>query len=110
MEAAVVIDDNSMDITWMRRSACADHPADLFFAERGHPSQTTQAKAICATSPVRVACLDYAVVTNQRFGIWGGLTEKQRRPFRREYLIHSDSPALKLAGSQDLNQQGANNG
>ena len=92
------MDDNEMDTTWMGRAVCADHPADVFFPDQGENDVAQQAKAICATCPVRVACLDYAVVTNQRFGIWGGLTEKQRRPFRRQHLKSPNSDLKPLIG------------
>ena len=101
------IDDNEVDTTWMGRAACADHPADLFFPDQGENDTAQEAKAICATCPVRVSCLDYAVVTGQRFGIWGGLTEKQRRPFRNQHLRQPNSDLKPLFGemlrSQDPN-------
>jgi WhiB family redox-sensing transcriptional regulator len=47
------------------------------------------AKRICIGCPVRQECLDYALVSNQRFGIWGGLTEEERRPVRRRWLMQT---------------------
>jgi WhiB family redox-sensing transcriptional regulator len=70
---------------WQERAACRFCPAELFF-----PTGTTGnavddiagAKEICATCDVRGECLDYALRTNQEFGIWGGFDEEQRRRFR----------------------------
>jgi WhiB family redox-sensing transcriptional regulator len=47
--------------------------------------QITEAKAICAGCTVRAQCLDYALDTNQEPGIWGGLTEDERRTLRRHH-------------------------
>ena len=67
---------------WVRQAACAKVPnADkIFFPGQGE--SITEAKAICAGCPVREECLDYALRTTQRFGIWGGVTERQRRTMR----------------------------
>lgn len=62
---------------WMADAACVDADPDLFFADHGRPA--TEAKQICGGCPVRVECLDFALAGRERFGIWGGLTEKQRR-------------------------------
>jgi WhiB family redox-sensing transcriptional regulator len=47
------------------------------------PEETERALAICATCPVQRECLDYALEARERFGIWGGKTEKQRRQILR---------------------------
>jgi len=69
-------------VPWMARAACADADPDLFFGEAGHPGD--EAKAICHGCPVRQSCLDYAIEHSERFGIWGGLTFKQRLRFKRD--------------------------
>jgi WhiB family redox-sensing transcriptional regulator len=43
-----------------------------------------QAKAICAQCPVREACLEYALATRERDGVWGGATERERRRMIRQ--------------------------
>lgn len=66
---------------WVERAACRGLNATLFHPERGESAD--QAKAVCATCPVRTECLDYAMATDQQFGLWGGLSERgrgQRRP------------------------------
>ena len=71
---------------WRARAACRGHDTDLFFppGETGEATeQIEEAKAICATCPVRKACLEYALATRQEYGIWGGMTEAERRSLRR---------------------------
>ena len=62
---------------WTVDAACADADPALFFGEHGRPA--TEAKAMCAGCLVRSACLDFALQSHERFGIWGGLTDKERR-------------------------------
>ncbi len=63
---------------WQSEAACAGMESDIFFPERGH-GLARQAKAICAACPSRVPCREFALETMQKFGVWGGLTEGQRR-------------------------------
>ena len=65
---------------WVNQAACAGLDPDLFHPTRGEP--TDAAKTICEACPVRAECLDYALRTNQQFGIWGGLTEQARGRLR----------------------------
>jgi WhiB family redox-sensing transcriptional regulator len=62
---------------WVVDAACADADPSLFFVDHGKPA--SEAKAICAGCPVCDACLDFALQTKERFGIWGGLSERQRQ-------------------------------
>ena len=62
---------------WVVFSACRDKDGDVFFPESKAAEQT--ALSICATCPVQAECLDYALEADIRFGVWGGMTEKQRR-------------------------------
>lgn len=75
------------DYTWRRRALCRDTDPELFF-----PIGTTgtalvqieRARQICGECSARVECLEFALSTNQDSGIWGGLTEEERRAIRRE--------------------------
>lgn len=70
---------------WRRHAACAGEAPELFFpvSESGPAlKQISAAKAVCARCPVRDACLRYALATGQGPGIWGGLTEGERRDLR----------------------------
>ena len=67
---------------WRSAAACRDTDPDLFFpvSESGKSlEQVEGAKAICAGCPVRRPCLAFALGTGQAHGIWGGLTEQERR-------------------------------
>ncbi len=71
---------------WRRLAACRDEDTDLFFpnGETGEAlTQAEAAKAICAACPVRLECLDFALTTNQPYGIFGGLNESERKSLRR---------------------------
>lgn len=71
---------------WRRGAACRNMDTELFFprGETGAPlEQTVMAKAVCDGCPVRVPCLDFAMETHQEYGIFGGLTEQERRSLAR---------------------------
>src|SRR6478752_1106664 len=68
---------------WADLGRCATADPELFFPPPG--TDSTIARAICRTCPVRRQCLEYAIVTGQRHGIWGGMTESQRRRLRRHH-------------------------
>jgi WhiB family redox-sensing transcriptional regulator len=69
---------------WWEHAACRMDPvaADAFFPEKG--GGTKAAKAICAGCEVQAECLDYALDNDERFGIWGGLSERERRRLKRQ--------------------------
>ncbi|MDP2292740.1 MAG: WhiB family transcriptional regulator [Actinomycetota bacterium] len=74
------------DYTWRRDAICRDTDPDLFFpvGTTGYALvQIDRAKQVCGECPVKVACLDYALETNQDSGIWGGTSEEERRTLRR---------------------------
>jgi WhiB family transcriptional regulator, redox-sensing transcriptional regulator len=66
---------------WYERAACLDKDADCFFPEKG--GSTRAAKRICQTCTVQTECLEYALANDERFGIWGGLSERERRRLKR---------------------------
>lgn len=70
-----------LDTTWMEAGACRGVDPDLFFPQDGQ--KASHARGACAPCPVRSQCLDFAMATDQMFGIWGGLNVKERRALRR---------------------------
>lgn len=66
---------------WMVFSACRDQDPDIFFPQS--QEATDHAIAICNSCPVKLDCLEYSLEARERFGIWGGTTEKQRRQLLR---------------------------
>ena len=72
---------------WRNDAACRDTDPSLFFpvGQTGPAIEhIAKAKAVCETCDVKVECLEYALMTNQDAGVWGGLTEDDRRKIRRE--------------------------
>ena len=63
-------------------AACRGVDAELFYPDRG--VSTAEAKDVCKRCPVRAACLEFALVNVEKFGIWGGTSERERRRLRRE--------------------------
>jgi WhiB family redox-sensing transcriptional regulator len=62
---------------WAAYGACRDADSDLFFpGPEGDPGEAVR---ICLGCPVRDECLAWALETRMRYGIWGGLTERERR-------------------------------
>lgn len=86
---------------WREQAACRDEDPELFFPIGHGPAaqaQIVEAKAVCARCPVVRECLAWALETGQDAGVWGGLTEEERRQLRRvtavqEALDASTRPA-----------------
>jgi WhiB family redox-sensing transcriptional regulator len=66
---------------WQDRALCAQTDPEAFFPEKG--GSTREAKRICLGCEVKDQCLDYALAHDERFGIWGGLSERERRRLKR---------------------------
>jgi WhiB family redox-sensing transcriptional regulator len=73
------------DLAWQDDANCKGANADLFFPERG--ASTRAAKAICRECQVRAECLEFAITTGEKFGIWGGMSERERRRVRRDRQV-----------------------
>lgn len=70
---------------WQSQANCLGVDPDLFFPERG--ASTREAKAVCTGCEVRMDCLEYALDHAEKFGIWGGLSERERRRLRRQRAL-----------------------
>lgn len=70
--------------SWQERALCAQTDPETFFPEKG--GSTRQAKQICSGCEVRGDCLKYALDNDERFGIWGGLSERERRRLTRRSI------------------------
>ena len=68
-------------LAWQEDALCAQTDPEAFFPEKG--GSTRDAKRICAQCNVRSECLEYALNNDERFGIWGGLSERERRRLRK---------------------------
>ena len=78
--ASVRTSPTDPDWSWRDDAVCVGVDPDLFFPAGG---ASREAKAVCRTCPVRVECLEHAMRVPEKFGIWGGLSEKERRRLRR---------------------------
>ena len=91
-DSEILIDFNNLNFgergerpEWQHYGACRGIDPDLFFPERGE--STREAKAVCKTCPVEAACLEFALRNGEKFGIWGGMSERERRRIRRQRAI-----------------------
>jgi len=72
---------------WRAGAACSGFQHSLFFPTADTDIATIErARGICMNCAVSPECLEYALETNQRAGIWGGTTEDERRSVRRKWL------------------------
>jgi WhiB family redox-sensing transcriptional regulator len=74
-----VLDEGAL--AWQDRALCAQTDPEAFFPEKG--GSTREAKRVCTSCEVRAECLEYALENDERFGIWGGLSERERRKLKR---------------------------
>jgi WhiB family redox-sensing transcriptional regulator len=81
----VVRDNEAIEATWQKFANCMGVDPDLFFPERG--ASTREAKEVCRGCVVREACLEYALSNGEKFGIWGGMSERERRRIRRQRAL-----------------------
>ena len=73
--------EDGEDLGWQERALCAQTDPEAFFPEKG--GSTREAKRVCGSCEVRAECLGYALENDERFGIWGGLSERERRRLKR---------------------------
>ena len=72
---------DAVEEQWQDRALCAQTDPEAFFPEKG--GSTREAKRICQGCEVKSECLEYALHNDERFGIWGGLSERERRRLKR---------------------------
>jgi hypothetical protein len=69
---------------WRELAACRGTDLEVFFPGRGETAGP--ARRVCAACPVRQPCLDYAITNRIAYGVWGGLTERERRALRSRWV------------------------
>jgi WhiB family transcriptional regulator, redox-sensing transcriptional regulator len=83
-ELSFLLDDEEDQtglLPWQEEALCAQTDPEAFFPEKG--GSTREAKRVCGRCDVRGECLEYALANDERFGIWGGLSERERRRLKR---------------------------
>ncbi|PFG27103.1 WhiB transcriptional regulator [Corynebacterium renale] len=80
----LTLDDlfTAVEQEWQDQALCAQTDPEAFFPEKG--GSTREAKRICKACPVRDECLEFALEHDERFGIWGGLSDRERRRLKRD--------------------------
>jgi len=86
-----------LDTGWQDFSNCLGVDPDLFFPERG--ASTREAKEVCRGCVVRYDCLEYALANGEKFGIWGGMSERERRRIRRARAAERQAATVVAVGS-----------
>ena len=83
---------------WWAQGLCAQTDPEVFFPEKG--GSTREAKQVCRACPVRAECLEYALAHDERFGVWGGLSERERRRSKHDDAVSAEPlrPGARQAG------------
>lgn len=82
------IRNNWNDLDWREDATCRDLDPELFFpigVTGMAVEQIEAAKAFCRQCTAQSHCLDFAITTNQEYGVWGATTEDERRVLRRQW-------------------------
>ena len=88
------------DGAWRDEANCLGMDPDLFFPERG--ASTREAKEVCRGCTVRSDCLEYALSRGEKFGVWAGTSERERRQMRRERAVAKANRPLRLFDVDDV--------
>jgi WhiB family transcriptional regulator, redox-sensing transcriptional regulator len=83
--------------SWQDLANCLGVDPDLFFPERG--ASTREAKEVCRGCVVQGECLEYALANGEKFGIWGGMSERERRRIRRQRALARAAAASDAASA-----------
>jgi WhiB family transcriptional regulator, redox-sensing transcriptional regulator len=81
-ELSIIDGEIPAALQWQERALCAQTDPEAFFPEKG--GSVREAKRVCMACEVRAECLDYALAHDERFGIWGGLSERERRRVKKQ--------------------------
>ena len=88
---------DSDEPSWHDFANCLGVDPDLFFPERG--ASTREAKEVCRGCVVRDDCLEYALQNGEKFGIWGGMSERERRRIRRQRNAERQAGLTEIASA-----------
>ena len=91
------------ELEWQENALCAVTDPEAFFPEKG--GSTREAKRVCTQCDVRVDCLGYAIAHDERFGIWGGLSERERRKLKKAQEPKDTTPNTTKRGRKPSNPQ-----
>lgn len=83
--------------SWQDDANCIGVDANLFFPARGE--STREAKEVCAGCVVKAECLSYALANGEKYGIWGGTSERERRRIRAARRLRPAQLAVVPGGA-----------
>lgn len=90
---------------WQEQAICAQTDPDAFFPEKG--GTTREAKRVCAGCEVKDECLQHALDNDERYGVWGGLSERERRSVKRHAPATTKTAHCKVCDAEmELNKYG----
>ena len=78
---------NDRGVNWREAAECREADTAVFFPDTNHRSETVQAKALCGGCVVRALCLNEALSSNQRHGVWGGMTPSERDAYQQSLSL-----------------------
>lgn len=81
MQELYLLDEDVEAASWKDRALCAQTDPEAFFPDKG--GSTREAKKVCLSCEVRLECLEAALENDERFGIWGGMSERERRKLKK---------------------------
>lgn len=91
-------------LDWRNEAVCSGEEKTRLFFPVGVTGaaavQIEDAKAVCVECPVRLQCLEYAITTNQEYGVWGGTSEEERRVLRREWRKEQRAKKARIAAER----------
>jgi WhiB family transcriptional regulator, redox-sensing transcriptional regulator len=88
------------DEPWIDQALCAQTDPEAFFPEKGG-SGTRNARKVCLGCDVRGECLEYALEHDERFGVWGGLSERERRKLKCDIRCSDCGDAFTSDSNRD---------
>jgi WhiB family redox-sensing transcriptional regulator len=92
------------ELTWRDEALCVQTDPEAFFVERG--GSVRPAKRVCAACPVKAECLEFALENDERFGVWGGLSERERRTMKSVRRAAPSASLLCASGRHRKNGPG----
>ncbi|MEU0017997.1 WhiB family transcriptional regulator [Streptomyces rochei] len=86
------------NLDWQDRAACVGLDSRVFYANGKHArEQVNAARKVCAACPVAAQCADFAIQTGEKWGVWGGMSQKQLRQRRRRLRAPRNTGSRKAA-------------
>jgi WhiB family redox-sensing transcriptional regulator len=86
------------NLDWLANAACAGMDSRAFFSTGHHAvAQVNAAKRVCAACPVKAACRDYAIQAGEKFGVWGGMSQRELRLRRRRFTSRAKTTTRAAA-------------